>query len=735
MKPFSEIQIADGTSPGENVDVIDDIYVPVLQNSNLHQRLTYSFSAYGLVELAVGLEKFIKNNGKMELIVGSTLKKDEEEAIYTAETQLKKDEQYQKLCMIRLENLFESIIHDPSVVDSDVPTSLDLLTNLIASNSLEIKFLYKKNTMKDPSDISIQHSKIAIFHGVNDEKVVWGGSTNFSRNAFVNSIEEISVYKSWDAESGYNRHGSRLIQSFNRAWTNKVDDWHSCAVPSKFYSEWRNFHNKNSKLFKLLPISKPKPKPKPIPISKPSPDMGIKKVDKIFKLRKHQDEVIENWIKNNYRGIVEHATGSGKTITGIYAIKHFFENTEGTNAIVIVPSVLLQDQWLRELNEHIKGVDIHRVGGKITSSGWKEHVTSYTSKSRSGKKQIVLGVRQSICSPAFYKNLKSNNHLMVLVDEAHTIGAQQSRHFLESAEINFRLALSATYERANDYLGTKRIVDYFGHPLEPKYGIAEAIHDERLVKYDYEIETVSLTAIEEDEWIEQSKKIRQQWAIFESNKKKKAMPIKLKRLLIERAKISKKAKNKVKKALSIISHNYDINESQRWLIYCQDIEQLESLSKEIFNAGFVCSVYYAGLDSDTKKATLEEFYKKGGLLLSIKCLDEGVDIPSADHALILASSSNKREYIQRRGRVLRVDKNNSFKRAKIFDLITVAQAYSDKYIQSLVHTDLIRAYEFSGFARNKSIARLKINELFYKFKIDANEFVYNEKEDIESDEI
>ena len=133
MKPFSEIEIADGISPGENVDVINDIYVPVLQNSNLHQRLTYSFSAYGLVELAVGLEKFIKNDGKMQLIIGSTLSEGEEKAIYIAETQLKKNEQYQKLCMKRLDNLFESIINDSSVVDSHVPKSLDLLTNLIAS--------------------------------------------------------------------------------------------------------------------------------------------------------------------------------------------------------------------------------------------------------------------------------------------------------------------------------------------------------------------------------------------------------------------------------------------------------------------------------------------------------------------------------------------------------------------------------------------------------------------------
>ena len=109
MKPFSEIYIADGAAPGDDVDVVKDIYVPALQNSNLHKRLTYSFTSQGLVELAEGLEVFIKNNGVIQLIVGSPISEQEERSIKIAEKQSKKDDTFKKLCMIRLDNLFKSI--------------------------------------------------------------------------------------------------------------------------------------------------------------------------------------------------------------------------------------------------------------------------------------------------------------------------------------------------------------------------------------------------------------------------------------------------------------------------------------------------------------------------------------------------------------------------------------------------------------------------------------------------
>jgi superfamily II DNA or RNA helicase len=747
MKPFSEIEIADGTSPGENVDVVNDIYVPALQNSNLHQRLTYSFSAYGLVELAAGLEKFIKNKGRMQLIIGSTLSEGEEKAIHIAETQRKKNEQYLKLCMVRLNNLFESIISDATVVESHVPKSLDLLTNLIASNTLEIKFAYKKNTMRDLADISIQHSKIAIFHGMNDEKVVWGGSTNLSVNALVNSIEEISVFKSWDADSGYKRHGKRLIDAFNKAWENKVDDWHTCAVPSKFYKDWKDFHKKNSKLLKIAPTMAPTPAPTPsstmaptlAPTPAPTPSSTMAPTpapnSKNWKLRPHQNQVIRDWIVNSYKGIVEHATGSGKTVTGIFAIKHFFE-VGGTKAIIIVPSILLQDQWSNELHSILgNNIIITKVGGEIGKNVWQKRISGLTKPD--DKKKIIIAVGASAAKKSFYENVHGGNHLMILADEVHRLGANQFKNMLDSVEAKYRMGLSATVERANDLLGTKRLYQFFGNPLKPVYGLAEAIKDKRLVKYLYTLCEVYLTPEETEEWISQSKEINRQWARFKSDKNKKIMPANLQLLLIERAKISKKAEKKIPMALTIIKDNFkeepESEDTQRWLIYCQDIQQLEELKKELLLNGFTPSIYHSLIPKKSKEATLKKFELTGGLLLSIKCLDEGIDIPAADHALILASSSNKREYIQRRGRVLRVDPDNKRKRAKIFDLLTLSREFDEESIKSLIRTEVLRASEFGENARNSNTTKVQIEKLYRQYNFTNEDKEYSYINDIEEE--
>ena len=121
-------------------------------------------------------------------------------------------------------------------------------------------------------------------------------------------------------------------------------------------------------------------------------------------------------------------------------------------------------------------------------------------------------------------------------------------------------------------------------------------------------------------------------------------------------------------------------------------------------------------------------------MLSIKCLDEGIDIPAADHALILASSSNKREYIQRRGRVLRIDPNNKRKLAKIFDLLTLSREVDEESIKSLIRTEVLRASEFGENALNSNTSKVQIEKLYRQYKFTDKDKKYSYINDIEEDE-
>ena len=717
-------------TPGSSIGA--DFIRPALSECVLYRRETGWFRSSALRVWAGSIINVLENdNVKIQIIAYPEI----DQTLYRS----LKDTLSQEEKQIRLQQHRESILLKALTVQSNSENHTsevgkyigELLSYLIASEKLEIKFVTLVDESKwkivddnseGEADGELTHIKRGYFEFSCGTYISFNGSANESLGGLMKQGEVFYVFDS--RKEGYKLPARDIKDDVDITWEEKKAGYKTHKISRKLLE----------KIKKISPKNKPQ---KPLDLNNnliSVSDPPKKEGKKTFKLRKHQELAIENWIKNDYRGIVEHATGSGKTITGIYAIKHFFEKIDGSNAIVIVPSVILQTQWLLEIREHLPDVDIHRVGGKIGANKWKKNVITYTSKARSGKKQIVLGVRQSICSQDFFEKINQKTCQMLLVDEVHTIGASESRHFLNKVHIKYRLGLSATYQRANDYLGTKRIIDYFSNPIEPKYGLSEAIADKRLVQYDYHVEQVSLNAEEEELWIEQSKEISREWAKYSANKKTKAMPKNLKMMLIKRSEISKKAINKIKKALEIISKNYNPEGSQRWLVYCQDIAQLEELLKELFNAGYPCSKYYAELDKATKNEALEEFYKNGGILLSIKCLDEGVDIPAADHALIIASSSNKREYIQRRGRVLRIDKNNFFKRAKIFDLITVAQNLSDKYIKSLVSIELTRASEFAEFSRNKNTANIIINELFSKFEIKKKESIYVENNDIEYEE-
>ena len=729
-------------TPGSSLG--KDFIRPALAECILYRRETGWFRSSALRVWAGSLIDVLQNdNIKIEIIaypeIDQTLFRSLKDTL-SAEEKAKKLEEHRETILLKALTVQSNAEKHTPEVGRYIG---ELLSYLIASKKLEIKFVTLVNEenwkiVEDNAEVEgeLTHIKRGYFKFSCGTYLSFTGSANESLGGLMKQGEVFYVYDS--RKDSYKLPAADIKNDVDITWDEKKVGYKTHKISSKLLK----------KIKKIAPSSKPK---RPFiesldkteenhedhqdlnqdeKLSKKLQPDSTEEIKKTFELRPHQEKVLKNWILNDYKGIVQHATGSGKTITGIYAVKHFFEKVGGTNAIIIVPSTILQDQWMNEILEHIPDADLYRIGGRIGSSSWKDNVKSNTSPSRLGKKQIVLGVRQSICKKTFYEQVNVGNHLMVLVDELHTIGAKESSNFLNTIQLKYKLGLSATYERANDYIGTKRITDYFDKALKPKYGLSEAIADKRLVQYDYELLTVSLNAEEEESWIEQSKKISAEWAKYEANKTKKAMPGKLKMMLIERAKISKKASNKTKKAVDVIKNNYKHDEVQRWLVYCQDLEQLGELQQKLFKEGFICSVYYSDLEEETKKVTLEEFYNKGGILLSIKCLDEGVDIPAADHALILASSSNKREYIQRRGRVLRVDKNNVFKRAKVFDLMTVAQSLNDKYIRSLVRTELTRAFEFSEHARNCSVTQIKIEELLKKYNIDIKDSIYVDKDDI-----
>lgn len=413
---------------------------------------------------------------------------------------------------------------------------------------------------------------------------------------------------------------------------------------------------------------------------------------------------------------MEHATGSGKTFTALCAIRDSLGRKE--IPIILVPSDLLLIQWYKELRQTFRDLDIHILLCGGSNNRWKNGLLRPWTKP-GNKLRIVVAMMQTASRGDFLQSIYQGEHLFMVVDELHRIGSVQNRRIME-LNSGPRLGLSATPRRAGDPEGTNAIFDYFGNIIPPPFTLQDAIKANALTPYMYYVHRVSLNPDEQIQWDKVTTTIQQLFARNESkDTKDPAINSRIKQLLIQRAKIIKSAENKVDLARNVVVQNY--SRGQRWIVYCDDRWQLQKVLNELRNNNIDALEYHSAMTGN-REQTLSYFEINGGVLVSIKCLDEGVDIPSVSHALILASSKNPREFIQRRGRVLRKVDGKSL--AFIHDVITTPNIIEQKdpMNTSVLRGEIARSIEFGQGAENPS-AIYELKRILLDLDIDYNKFL------------
>lgn len=646
-------------------DMIEDFYLPCLACSKKYDRAVGYFRSTIFHLIHAEMSDFALRGGRVRIICSPDLTADDIEAIEkgyaTRDGRISAS----------LEVEIGLMLNDNGQIDRT-----RALATLIAHDIVDIKIAVR------PGSMGIYHDKLGIFGDDTNHAVSFRGSANETWNAWheYGNYESIEVFCSWKA-SGEAERVCNHQKYFEDLWYGRVSaieiyDFPTaarkriCTVaePEIENIEWAKFKS---------------PKPKSAPGRKPFP---------------HQVEAITNWIANGHRGILEHATGSGKTVTAMIALKDHV--LSGNPAIVLVPSTLLLRQWTKEISEEIPEATILKAGdGNIK---WKKGrlLKDFTCNDQSLKPRIVLATNQTASSEEFLRKVEAGPHLMVAADECHQTGSTENSA-VYTIDAGKRMGLSATPIRYGDSDGTERMMNYFGGVVDPIFTLDDAIRTDRLVKYEYHPHAINLTAEESAEWKELSDKIKKEAA--RSPRDGGGNPILsdfAKMLLIRRSRIAKKAINKERLALSILQQEYQ--EGEKWLVYCEDKTQLGSIFQQLKAKGLHVNEYHSSMDSDMD-STLEWYRKHGGILVSIRCLDEGVDIPDITHALVLASSQNPRQFIQRRGRVLRRATGKSL--AVLHDAIVVPVDMENESEQmALVKSEFCRAIEFANGAINKSAA-------------------------------
>lgn len=695
------------------IDIFKEFYTPALTSAVRYDRAVGFFSSEALVANLNGLSFLIRNNGKMRLVIGHPLEEDEFLAA-------RKGWELGEL-LNEVEKNLEEVIEGMLLVGKD---RLSLMAYMIAQGRLDIKYAFRRKGM--------YHEKIGVVHDAHGNRLVFHGSPNetiYGLGAGFNA-ESISVYSSWD-EKVYASYGAHYEEGFNKLWGGIYPNTVTIDVPSSVYERIISSLPSVS----LKDISEEDYSKKHDVFFDEGASLNLPAIpDKMggseFCIKPHQREAVRQWVNGSYKGILKLSTGSGKTISSLYAVTKVYEARKRagkkTALIVSVPYKELASQWVDNLNIF----NMYPVKCWESKSLWRvsleKEVLDFTMSAIDFLSIVV--VNRTMEGEAFGKAISSlpSDSIFFIGDECHNHGADKTSRALPNAY--YRMGLSATPYRSDDDEiesifpndAKNRIEGYYGGVVA-EYSLGDAINDGVLCEYDYHIVPVLLTENEQDEYEEISNEIARLLA-FSSGKMSKSVRDEFTRLCGQRSRLLGSANNKLVE-LERLCKAIPYDKRKKSLFYCgegrfQQSEDgsdlvgtkiIDEVSSILSECGWHTSRFTSEESSIERKRIMENFV--GGsidALVSMKVLDEGVDVPVCDKAFILASTRNPRQYIQRRGRVLRKHKNKSH--AEIYDFVIIPTNDS-LHSMRLKQAELERVDDFILLARNRFEVEEKIDHL------------------------
>ena len=674
MSGLATLTLATSYHKGQD-DIANDFYLPAMRLATRYDRAVGYFRSAAFIIAWPALREFVTNGGRIRILCSHVLSAEDIGALdegYAARTN--------EIIAARLRDEVATVLQDEKM---SAPARV--LAALVATEVIEFKIAILRPS-PGASTARIFHDKLGILRDAQGAVVIFKGSMNetWSGLAGDGNLESVDVACSWLG----GRDQERTIEEtayFEALWTNSYPGLDVRPFPATARAEFVSAADTDweTTVEHLLRDR-----------SRTSSTLDELGTDAQMRtLRPHQAAGLAAWRTNERRGILAFATGAGKTFTALDAIRESLKKFAEV-PIVIVPDKTLFAQWFEELRAAVGPLHtpILRVGAGFDA--WRDVLGDWTAPDG---QRVVLATMQTARSDAFRTGLKRGSHLFLVADEVHRLGSPANRTLLDETLFGPRLGLSATPERAGDDVGTSAILDYFGGVLEPRYTLSDAVRDRVLTPYFYRPQSVSLLPSEAAEWHRLSRQIARLRAYLGENTEGDT---RLQRLFFARADIVKRAAGKVDLALQIMNEAY--GHGQRWIVYCDDRVQLDDVTAALAKARHTAMPFHSAMEG-SRAETLRWLDRFGGIVVAIKCLDEGVDIPSVTHALILASSKNPREFVQRSGRVLRRAKNKSL--AFVYDAIVIPPDRpegDDSAPDPITWGELARAIEFAQSADNSA---------------------------------
>lgn len=659
-------------------NLVNSFYNIALSESTRYDRVSGFFSSTSLAVAAIGMSNFILNQGHMRLVCSAKLNEEDVNAITDSDD-------LNEIISYNFAKDFESIENEL------LKNHVKMLGWMIARGILEIKIGVKVDENGN-LDSGMVHPKIGILYDELNNSIVFDGSVNESKFGWLKNVESLRVFKSWKHMEFMGEDAGH----FDDLWYNSTNGVEVFDIPDIPKSILIDNAPKSNEEFEKLIFETNEELKKLLPKSKP-------------KLRDYQNEALKKWIDNGYKGIFSMATGTGKTYTALSCFDRLIGNKDSILTVIVCPQVQLINQWEKSLKEDFK----YKGRCIITSEdkNWKKNLMSVIGDLfGSTKNAVVLTSFDKFSDEDFMDII--NLHLgesFLIVDEVHGIGALKYRQGFLNVNYEYKLGLSATPEIEDDLERTDLVYDNFGG-IVFEYGLEEAIENGFLTRYTYHPIFIDLT----DEELEKYKKYSRIIAtligkstLTVSDEEKLNSNIRKRRNLIN------KAKNKLIKFGDFLNKHKDIKDL---IVYGADKNHLNKI-KVILDEHNVDNHKFTG---DEKQKTINGILGKDDILklfsvghfqalCAIKCLDEGVDVPSTQNAVLLASTLNSRQHIQRRGRILRNFPGK--KCAHIYDFIVIPKLKGEsESVKNIFRSETERYEEYAKLAENDVECMMKLTK-------------------------
>ena len=655
--------------------LLEEFYIPMLEQSKHYFRIAGFFSSSSLVVASKGIEGLIKNDGHMRLLISPRLSEQDIKVL--------KESSVSELP----ESL--SIFSQFNIDDFSTLDNLQALAWLLSQKRLEIRIVVDNNSTE-----SLFHQKIGIGYDLDGNMISFSGSINETAQAWLNNIEEFKTFKSW--EPGQLEYLLSDLKKFNDYWNGERDELASVySIPDSIKNKIIDVAPKNIADMAIM---------KRYSDSKKNESHEIS-------LFAHQRDAVSAWAENDHRLLMEMATGTGKTRTAIGCMLKVLPKENNFMVIVATPQNTLSRQWKRDIEEElsIKLENSLIIDG--SNAKWKQQleICLLDLNASLTKNAIIYTTHTTLASTTFIdiiKKARSNTKIMLICDEVHAIGSEHQQEALLDV-YDYRVGLSATPERMFDDVGTRLIREYFGDKsfeftIKDALGTINPLTGKPFLnQFYYHPVFIDLSDDERKKYSKLSREIAVISSAEEVDEEK------LNKLRITRANILKNAIFKMDTLKELL---YELNSSSPisdTIIFGTD-KQIDPVLTMLSSMKITrCKITEEeatskkmGINGNTQREEFIDQFRKGSIqvLVGIKCLDEGIDIKNARIAILLASSTNPREYVQRVGRVIRPSKNKKY--SHIYDLIVCPQGGGDSDIR-ILEKEANRAFQIADNAINR----------------------------------